>query len=174
MVGADLQVINAAVGGYGSEQIWKVAKNKEFIEQGNLLVAIICENDFLGGDDEFDLEAYVNFLERLNTLKMSKSYTDVVVVLQSYIYRNFPEIVGQPRVWRKSDAQYRKAQEISVSFAKKNDMAYVDWSKFIDRNKVERHSIFSGLQYYFDKVHLSPEGNHKMAQLIFNELDGRY
>ena len=91
-------------------------------------------------------------------------------VLQPYIYRNFPELVNQEGYWMSSRDSFTAAQEAFVNFNNTNGIPFIDWQKFLEKNRQDNHSIFSGIQYYFDHVHLSPAGNKKMAELLFAKL----
>jgi len=163
------QVINAGVGGYGGENVYRMAKMMGAKQKFHGLIYIASQNDFMF--DDWGKEAE-KILKKMKTLE--KNFDgNIVVVLHTYMEYTMHDIILN-RQW--SESRVKRTDQLRQSLLKTTqrlNMKFLDWSDLLQQYRNEKKSIFSGFALYADHCHLSSAGNKLLAENLIKSVLGR-
>jgi hypothetical protein len=161
MVGTRYQIINAAVGGYDGDQVFKTVKRLSAGDEFSCLVYVAYQNDFQlpGGA--------AGVLERIRGLS-DKFKGNVVTCFQTSLMYCAPDVF--PRFLARNEVS-RLREEFKTA-AGALGFSYCDWVGMTDVFQAGRKSLFAKLSLYNDHCQLSPQGNELLAWGLFKRLQG--
>jgi lysophospholipase L1-like esterase len=158
ILGKQVEVVNAGVGGYEGEQAFRMAEVLSRNQKYAALIYIACQNDFGGDGRSTILEDFKTIAERFNN--------HVVVFLETYMEYNLRDVLlaqgwSEAKIKRTSELRtYPAGQSKSLGFR------FADWSDVVNDYRREQKSVFAPFGLYVDHCHLSPDGNRLMAERI--------
>lgn len=170
-VGSDVQVVNAGVGEYGSDEIYRTADALSATERYEALVYVACENDFDDGSPEAYLASASHALEQLAGL--APRFSGRVAVLLATPMQHTVYDVLRERGWpSERDALTAELRARLPQVAARLGFAYLDWAALVAPTSQQEGTLFHRFALYVDQVHLSPRGNRLAAGELHRVLEG--
>lgn len=166
-LGNDLQIVNAAVGGYGADQIFRVADKQTAARAFDALIYVANANDY-----EADLEQDVLALASDNLRRLAKLTprvgNRVVVLLTGYLEYAVRDIFN-PRIHGWTGPWVRHAGFLRAGLpavAAELGFQFVDMHQLVDDTVQSQGTIFSPFGLFVDHAHLSRQGNRIAATAL--------
>lgn len=165
----DRRYVNIGVGG---AEAFDIAKNLEAAlerhgDRVREVVYVYCENDF---KDDKPLGAPDDVIENLERLVREHGLERVTVVYAPYVFNVFPDVTrvpGDDRAWKTKP--HREERAALSSAVRRAGYAWVDVGELARSRASESGSMFGGLGYFVDVLHLSASGAEAVAKSILAE-----
>jgi lysophospholipase L1-like esterase len=163
-LGDDIEVVNAAVGGYNGEQVSAAAERARAKQEFELLVYIACQNDFDSAEDVSRVFAQLG--------KLSESFPrGVIIVLTTYMEFSNDDFVV---TWRERLKQTtRDILERAAFESKRHGFLFLNWDELVQAQVKMDATPYAIFSLYVDHVHFSPKGNRRLAEVLAREIEGR-
>lgn len=168
LVGDEVEVVNAGVGGYDGTQAIAVARHLSDEQRFRALVYVAHHNDFRDGKD-YGLTPARSMAHELSAL--ADRFEEGVVVASvpylEWVTRGLWQEYGFPpgRI-ATSEVLWRELPGIVAGVG----FRYVDGVALIESSVKAEGSVFAPLGFYADHGHLSPRGNRLLAERIHEAL----
>lgn len=166
--GADIEVVNAAVGGYGATQALKVAESASQREKYLAVVYVACQNDFMEDDQDWSQNANTH----LRQLKKVADRFDnrVLVILVTSLEYNANSVLGSTGWDAKSIEQTTQLRSSIKDSSASLGFRFADWTDLVNDYRLTTRTEFAPFSLYVDHLHLSPAGNRILSERIANEF----
>lgn len=158
--------------GVGGAEAFDIAKNidialERYSGRVRELVYIYCENDF---KDDKPLGQPEAVIENLKRVVAATGLDRVCVVFAPYIFNVFPDVTrvpGDRRAW-KTDCHREERAALATATGKAR-FDWIDIGELARTKAAESGSMYGGLCYFVDVVHLSGTGAAAVATAIRRE-----
>ena len=171
IVGAELRVVNAGVGGYSGEQALACADALSRQRRFEGLVYVTSQNDFMLDPGERYAERADRVLAGFARLRERFSGR-VAVLVVSYLEFAARDLLldegWPPDELARTEELYGALPDL----ARRYGVAYVDWRELIGSEARQSGSIFAAPALYADHGHLSPRGAWIAARKLHAALAG--
>jgi lysophospholipase L1-like esterase len=170
-VGSDVQIVNAGVGEYGTDEIHATADVLSSRERYEALVYVACQNDF----DEESPEAYLASASRMlrELARLAPRFGGRVAVLLATAMEHTLFDILQEDGWPPElDAATTHLRAGLPAVAAGLGFAYVDWAELVAPTSQQEGTLFHRFALYVDHVHFSPLGNRLAARELHRVLAG--
>jgi hypothetical protein len=168
-VGRSLQVVNAGVGEYGLDEIFRTADTLSSHDTYEALIYIACQNDFDESSAETFVASATQMLERLARLG-PRVHNRLAIFLQADMEYTTYDVLGRLGWSRERKAMTDRLRIDLPPAAKGLGFSYADWAELVAHTPQADGSLFQRFGLYVDHVHLSPRGNLLAAREIHRLL----
>ena len=164
-------MVNGGVGDYNGRQAAAVAEQLSHDRSWAGLVYVACQNDFMKAED-WNAEAS-EVLDRLAALR-DRFGGNVVVVLHTYMEYTLYDFFLE-RGWSRDRIDRTEALRPDIARSSEaRGFGFLDWTDIVDEYLLESRSVFSPFALYADHCHLSPLGNHLLAESLAATIRRRW
>jgi lysophospholipase L1-like esterase len=172
ILGIEVQVINAGVGGYDGEQAFRMAEVLSRTQKYSALIYIACQNDFMAHKSKDWNQVAKATLEHFKIIA-ERFDNRVIVFLETYLEYNVRDVL-LTQGWEDSRInQTKRLRAYLPEYARSIGFLYADWSDLVNDYRRSLKSVFAPFALYVDHSHLSPMGNRLMAEKIAALLQTR-
>lgn len=169
LLGGSVQVVNAGVGEYDADLVYRAAEALSAESEYEALVYVACQNDFDDRRPDLYLGSAQLMLERLAGL--APRFGGRVVVLLTTALEHTAYDILQDAGWpREQQALTTHLREGLPATARRLGFAYLDLAEPIARSSQQAGTLFQRFAFYVDHVHLSPQGNRLAAAELHRAL----
>jgi lysophospholipase L1-like esterase len=170
-VGTALQIVNAGVGEYDVDEVYRTADLLSAQGRYEALIYVACQNDFDDRSPEATLASATQMLERLGALGPRVGHR-VAVLLQAHMEYTAWDILqtagGSPAEKSRTDHLRRHLPAV----AQRLGFPYVDWTDLVAPYAQQEGTLFHRFAFYVDHVHFSPLGHRLAARELHGVLAG--
>jgi len=165
------EVVNAAVAGYGREQVLLVAQRQLAARPAEALIYVANTTDFEGDSAPELLRSAGEMIERLAALKGGAARR-IVVMLTGYLEYAVRDVVnarihGWHGQWVHTDDLRRELPRLTRQFG----LEFIDANGLVDATVQAEGTIFSPFAMFVDHAHLSRNGHRLAAAAVLETLE---
>tara|TARA_Y100000994_G_C15703707_1_gene446444 strand:- start:1365 stop:2483 length:1119 start_codon:yes stop_codon:yes gene_type:complete len=139
---------------------------KKYSGEINELIYIISDNDYEKYENYIEIE---DLLSQINDLSNNYGLTKTHIIYVPYVYNIAPEItrIRNPKLY--SFETYPNYYDEEIKLKKISDeynWNYINFKQLVLKHQSEGNSLYDGLKYYMDDIHLSVSG----INLLYEEI----
>ena len=167
MLNTRYRVINASVGGYNGQQLFKVAEKLAKEDKFEGLVYQASYNDFMvPGDWNAEADDVLNKLKSIS----NQFANNIIIVLHTHMEYNIRDIFLDEGWSDERIEKIHKLRQALPKICKELEFDYIDWADILKSYMETEKTLFSRFALYVDHGHLSPLGNRLIADKVYNTI----